>query len=101
LHDVGTGDGISVPMIEHYGRRMYETKWKNFSPEHFQTAKDKLRTAPLWGVRFRNRLMHDGASTTLRDAVVRHSGEALEVSRHFQRLSRSDQEALLDFLASL
>jgi len=101
LHDVGTGDGIAVPMIEHYGRRMYETKWKNFSPEHFQTAKDKLRTAPLWGVRFRNRLMHDGASTTLRDAVVRHSGEALEVSRHFQRLSRSDQEALLDFLASL
>ena len=101
LHDVGTGDGIAVPMIEHYGRRMYETKWKNFSPEHFQTAKDKLRTAPLWGVRFRNRLMHDGASTTLRDAVVRHSGEALEVSHHFQRLSRSDQEALLDFLACL
>src|SRR5438105_4145361 len=101
LHDVGTGDGIAVPMIEHYGRRMYETKWKNFSPEHFQTAKDKLRTAPLWGVRFRNRLMHDGASTTVRESVVRHSGEALEVSHHFQRLSRSDQEALLDFLACL
>ncbi len=101
VHDVGTGDGIAVPMIEHYGRRMYQIKWKNFSPENFQDAANKLRTAPLWGVRFRNRLMHDGGSTTLREAILRHSGEAVEVTHHFQRLSRSDQEAILAFLSSL
>jgi CxxC motif-containing protein (DUF1111 family) len=101
LHDVGTGDGIAVPMIEHYGRNMYQIKWKNFSPEDFQTAQNKIRTSPLWGVRFRNRLMHDGASTTLRDAIQRHGGEALEVAHHFQRLSHSDQETILEFLSSL
>jgi CxxC motif-containing protein (DUF1111 family) len=101
LHDVGTGDGIAVPMIEHYGTHMYETKWKRFSPEDFQTARNKLRTAPLWGVRFRNRLMHDGGSVTMRDAIRRHSGEAAEVTRHFERLSHADQEAIVAFLNSL
>jgi CxxC motif-containing protein (DUF1111 family) len=101
LHDVGTGDGIAVPMQEHYGRNMYSIAWKNFSPDDFQAAQNKIRTAPLWGVRFRNRLMHDGTSSTLRDAVLRHSGEAGDVSHRFQRLSQSDQEAILEFLSSL
>lgn len=101
LHDVGTGDGIAVPMIEHYGKNMYQTKWKNFVPEDFQTAAHKVRTAPLWGERFRNRMMHDGESTTLRDAVVRHGGEAEDAARHFEKLSGSDQEAILAFLSSL
>ncbi len=101
LHDVGTGDGIAVPMIEHYGKHMYETKWKRFSPETFQTAANKLRTAPLWGGRFRNRLMHDGESTTTRDAVLRHAGEAREVLEHFRKLPPSDQDAVLAFVNSL
>ena len=101
LHDVGTGDGIAVPMIEHYGQKMYQQKWKNFSPEAFQTAANKLRTAPLWGVRFRNRLMHDGESTTMRDAILRHKGEAAEVTDRFEDRSRSDQEAIVEFLNSL
>jgi len=101
LHNVGTGDGIVVPMVEHYGRRMYQITWKNFSPGDFQSAQNKIRTAPLWGVRFRNRLMHDGASTTLRDAILRHRGEGSHVARHFKRLSHSDQEAVLEFLDSL
>jgi CxxC motif-containing protein (DUF1111 family) len=101
LHNIGTGDGIAVPMTEHYGQKMYATKWKNFSSEAFQTAANKLRTPPLWGARFRNRLMHDGESTTFRDAILRHGGEAEEVTEHFRRLSRGDQEAILEFLRSL
>jgi CxxC motif-containing protein (DUF1111 family) len=101
LHDVGTGDGIAVPMIEHYGTHMYEIQWKHFSPQDFQTARNKLRTAPLWGGRFRNRLMHDGGSNTMRDAILRHGGEAAEVTRHFERLSHGDQEAIVAFLKSL
>jgi len=101
LHNVGTGDGIVVPMVEHYGRNMYQTKWKNFSAQSFHNAQNKLRTAPLWGVRFRNRLMHDGNSTTLRDAILRHRKEARESAHRFDRMSAADQQAILEFLSSL
>jgi CxxC motif-containing protein (DUF1111 family) len=101
LHNVGTGDGIVVPMVEHYGRKMYQISWRNFSPQSFHKGQNKLRTAPLWGVRFRNRLMHDGESTTLRDAILRHREEAYESAHRFQRLSASDQQAILEFLSSL
>jgi len=101
LHNVGTGDGLVVPMLEHFGRRMYLTTWKNFSARSFHNAQNKLRTAPLWGVRFRNRLMHDGESTSLRDAILRHREEAQESAHRFERMSTSDQKALLEFLSSL
>src|SRR5205814_103968 len=55
MHNVGTGDGIVVPMLEHYGRRMYQTTWRNFSGEDFHNARFKVRTAPLWSVRLRSR----------------------------------------------
>jgi len=101
LHDVGTGDGIVMAMEEHYGRNMYKISWKNLSPDEFQKTRNKVRTAPLWGVRLRSRLMHDGASVTFPDAIVRHQGEARRAARRFQKLSPSDQEALLEFLRSL
>src|SRR6267142_429397 len=101
LHDVGTGDGIVIPMIEHYGKNMYQTQWKNLSLENYQSSANKIRTAPLWGVRMRPLLMHDGASLTFRDAILRHSGEAAPVTRRFQRLTRVDREAIIEFLRSL
>jgi CxxC motif-containing protein (DUF1111 family) len=101
MHNVDTGDGIVVPMTEHYGRRMYQTTWKNFSVDDFHNARFKVRTAPLWGLRLRTRLMHDGTSVTLRDAITRHRGEASEATRHFDKLSQADQEAILEFLRSL
>jgi CxxC motif-containing protein (DUF1111 family) len=101
LHDVGTGDGILVAMEEHYGKHMYEIKWKNLSLETYRTSANRMRTAPLWGVRTHSMLMHDGASLTLRDAIVRHRGEASDVTKRFERLSQADQEALVDFLESL
>ena len=101
LHNVGTGDGIVVPMQEHYGPRIYQTRWRNFSVEEYHGARFKIRTAPLWGVRLRSRLMHDGEATTLRDAILRHTGEATEVTRRFGKLKPKDQEALLQFLRSL
>jgi len=101
LHDVGTGDGIVIPMIEHYGKNMYQTQWKNLSLESYQSSANKIRTAPLWGVRMRPLLMHDGTSLTFRDAILRHSGEAALVTRRFQRLTRVDREAIIEFLRSL
>jgi CxxC motif-containing protein (DUF1111 family) len=45
--------------------------------------------------------MHDGASLTLRDAILRHRGEASRVSHQFKKLTREDQEAITEFLKSL
>ena len=100
LHDVGTGDGIEIPVIEHYGRAANRMP-NQCSPENFQRTQNRVRTAPLWGVRFRTRLMHDGNSITLRDAILRHSAEAFASARSFRRLTPKDQEAVLEFLSSL
>jgi CxxC motif-containing protein (DUF1111 family) len=74
---------------------------KECSPEEFQKTRNRVRTAPLWGVRLRTRLMHDGASLTLRDAILRHAGEADQAIRAFRKLAAKDQEAVLEFLRSL
>jgi CxxC motif-containing protein (DUF1111 family) len=37
----------------------------------------------------------------LRDAILRHRGEALEESKRFDHLSKEDQAALVAFLQSL
>jgi CxxC motif-containing protein (DUF1111 family) len=100
LHDVGTGDGIAIPTGEHYGRVARQMP-KECSPEDFQKTRNRVRTAPLWGVRLRTRLMHDGVTVTLRDAIVRHAGEAEEATRAFRKLGTKDQDAILEFLRSL
>ena len=101
LHDVGTGDGIVMAMEEHYGRDVYNIRWKNLSSPDSDRVANKLRTAPLWGLRLRPRLMHDGQTLTLLDAIRRHRGEASEAASRFERLNRGDREALLEFLRSL
>jgi len=101
MHDVGTGDGILMNPEEHAGRRMRLRNWRNFSDRDIESTQYKLRTPPLWGVRMRTRLMHDGSSVTLNDAIRRHRGEAIEVNQRYDRLSDADQEAMLAFLRSL
>ena len=81
LHNVGTGDGIV----------------QNGGPE---TA-NELRTPPLWGLRMRNRLMHDGNSLTFEDAVERHKNEAEDAADNFRRLGPRQRHALMVFLHSL
>jgi CxxC motif-containing protein (DUF1111 family) len=102
MHDVGTGDGIVQAVVEHYGRRIAEhAEMKaNIFPKLHSTA-NKIRTAPLWGVRLHSRLMHDGASTTLTDAIQRHHGEAEHVTGAFEKLTAAEKKDLLTFLLSL
>jgi len=45
--------------------------------------------------------MHHQASLTLRDAIARHGGEAAAVTQRFRKLSRRQQEAIIEFLRSL
>jgi CxxC motif-containing protein (DUF1111 family) len=101
LHDVGTGDGIVQTAPEHYGRWVSQQMANYLSKQHLEDTQNKIRTAPLWGVRLRPRLMHDGASLTLRDAILRHRGEAQDERWRFDHLGKQDQEALLEFLRSL
>ncbi len=81
LHDVGTGDGIV-----------------QVGP---QDTANKLRTAPLWGLRTKARLMHDLQSLSLEDAIERHKGEASDAEKRFDELTPRDEAALITFLKSL
>jgi CxxC motif-containing protein (DUF1111 family) len=101
LHDIGTGDGIVMAWEEYYGPNVYNVRWKDMSASEFQRTANKIRTAPLWGVRMRVRLMHDGASVTLVHAIARHRGEASHVAARFMHLSTREQNDLLQFLKSL
>jgi CxxC motif-containing protein (DUF1111 family) len=96
LHNVGTGDGIPIAVQEHFSRR-----GRTMSPTTFSSAQNKIRTAPLWGLRLRSRLMHDGASLTLTHAIQRHAGEAQDVTQRFFALPGEDRAAVLTFLESL
>jgi CxxC motif-containing protein (DUF1111 family) len=101
LHDVGTGDGILQATREHYGQRVFQQMSGYLSKQDFESSRNKIRTAPLWGVRLRPRLMHDGASLTLLEAITRHRGEAIHVIQQFEKLKVPDQEAVIQFLKSL
>jgi len=81
LHDIETGDGIVQT-----------------GP---QDTANKLRTAPLWGLRMRPRFMHDLRSLTLEDAIHRHRGEAEHVIRRFRELTQTQKDELFTFLESL
>ena len=126
LHDVGTGDGIAVSITEHYGvangqkLRALTVEFNQYCEDarnrkaagrpgydycnmhrQMQDNANRLRTAPLWGLRTRSRLMHDGASLNPVDAILRHAGEATKVTERFNLLSGRDREDLLLFLKSL
>jgi CxxC motif-containing protein (DUF1111 family) len=86
LHDVGTGDGIPQAA----------------KPEYLdQSTANKFRTAPLWGLRFRQGLMHDGDSPGTDAAVKRHGGEASTVRRQYEQLTPTEKQQLQQFLSSL
>ncbi len=79
LHDVGTGDGIPQAA----------------KPEYLdQSTANKFRTAPLWGLRFRQDLMHDGNSPGTEAAIARHGGEATRVRQRYDHLTPTEKHQL-------
>jgi Periplasmic component of the Tol biopolymer transport system len=92
LHDIGTGDGI----VETNG----------------ELTRNMVRTPPLWGLRTRDRLMHDGGSSspptnsgaqsfTMNEAILRHGGQAASSRAAFQLLTPIQKSQLFKFLKSL
>jgi CxxC motif-containing protein (DUF1111 family) len=52
-------------------------------------------------MRTRDRLMHDGLSTSRTDAILRHNGEASDTARRFANLTNQQRNQLITFLNSL
>jgi CxxC motif-containing protein (DUF1111 family) len=81
LHDVGTGDGI----VQNAG----------------QGSANQLRTAPLWGIRARNRFMHEGLNITIFDSIQLHAGQATTARNNFNALTAGQRNDLIAFVLSL
>jgi CxxC motif-containing protein (DUF1111 family) len=92
LHDIGTGDGI----VETNG----------------ELTRNKIRTAPLWGLRTRDKFMHDGGSSSppsnsggqsfaLNEAILRHAGQATLSRTAYELLTPLQKAQLIRFLKSL
>ena len=79
LHDLYAGDGI----------------------EQGAASGSEIRTTPLWGLRFRRPLWHDGSSSTIHDAIVRHGGEGEAARVKYLSFNSQQQDQLLAFLMSL
>jgi CxxC motif-containing protein (DUF1111 family) len=59
------------------------------------------RTTPLWGLRLRERFLHDGRARTLQEAIQAHGGEASAATRMFRSLAPEERDTLLRFLGAL
>jgi len=81
LHDVGTGDGI----VQNAG----------------QASANLMKTPPLWGIRARNRFMHDGLTVNVSEAIQRHAGQATAARNAFNALTAAQRSDLLFFILSL
>jgi CxxC motif-containing protein (DUF1111 family) len=81
LHDVGTGDGI----VQNAG----------------QSSANQMRTAPLWGIRARNRFMHEGLNITIFDSIQLHAGQATTARNNFNALTAAQRNDLIAFVLSL
>ena len=81
LHNIGTGDGI----VQNAG----------------QGSANQMRTAPLWGIRGRNRLMHEGLNITIIDSIQLHEGQATAARNNFNALTAGQRNDLIAFVLSL
>jgi CxxC motif-containing protein (DUF1111 family) len=87
LHDMGEGLADYRPDFEASGR-----EW---------------RTPPLWGIGLtqivggHTHFLHDGRARNLLEAIMWHGGEAEKSKNQFKALSKSERDAVVEFLKSL
>jgi CxxC motif-containing protein (DUF1111 family) len=84
IHDMGSlGDQIGV----NAGETLAQTR--------------QMRTAPLWGIRFRNKLLHDGRVSDVASAIRAHDGQGAAAAAAFNTLNGAQQSNLVAFVRSL
>ena len=81
LHNIGTGDGI----VQNGG----------------QSTANQIRTAPLWGIRARNRFLHQGLNVTISEVIQLHAGQATTARNNFNFLTAAQRSDLIAFVLSL
>jgi cytochrome c peroxidase len=76
---------------------MNQSQW---SPK-FTEGNCSFLTKRLWGAANEPPFFHDGRFTTMRKAVLAHSGEAKQARVAFQALPAAEQDDLIEFLKTL
>jgi CxxC motif-containing protein (DUF1111 family) len=61
----------------------------------------RMRTAPLWGLRFRTLFLHDGRTNDLATAITQHAGQGAAAASAFNALTTTQKSDLIAFLKSL
>ena len=61
----------------------------------------EMRTAPLWGLRFQDSLLHDGRARNADQAIRAHDGQAKPARDHYVGLTSAQRAQLIAFLNSL
>ena len=68
---------------------------------------NEWRTTPLWGIGLQETVnghtdfLHDGRARNFVEAIMWHGGEAEASKNLFQKMSKADRDALVEFLKSL
>jgi len=65
------------------------------------TATRRMRTAPLWGLSSRNKLLHDGRTSDRGAAILAHAGQGAAASAAYNGLSPASKADLLAYLNTL
>jgi hypothetical protein len=67
----------------------------------FFAGNERFLTRKLWGTANSGPFMHHGKFTTMREAVLAHSGEALAARTAFEALSPYQRDCVIEFLKTL
>jgi len=93
LHDITSGPGDP-------NREPLDMQQPNGSMGFF-AGNSKFITKKLWGAANEPPFFHHGQYTTLREAVLAHSGEALGSRQSFESLPSDDRDDIIEFLKTL
>ena len=61
----------------------------------------RMRTAPLWGLRFRNLKLHDGRTSSIASAIQAHDGQGAAARNAFNAATAAQRNDLTLFLSSI
>ena len=71
-----------------------------WSPK-FKQGNRRFLTRRLWGAANEPPYFHHGMFTTMRQSVLAHSGEAVQSRQGFEKLTKYEQDSLIEFLKTL
>ena len=93
LHDICTGpDDPNAELLD---------QQEVVGSSDFFAGNRKFITRKLWGLANQGPFMHHGKFTTMREAILAHSGEALDSRVAFEAMSSKERDYVVEFLKSM